>query len=454
MKKIYLFITTLLFCVIKINAQSHIYLTSPGQSNIYRINQDGTGEITIGSPINTPRGIELDISNNKMYFVDGGGDRIMTDDLGGTGRTVVVNTSEPVDLALDLSNQIIYFTDNVEGKIKRVNFEGTGLTDVITGLTTPNGIDFDESLGKIFWCDNSAKTINSVNSDGTNQQLLYTSTNSPAGLAIDKVNQKIYWTERSNDLLRSSNYDGSSVSTVLAIQASTGIAVDNLNNKIYWCENTSSSLKRVNFDGTDSETVYANTGLSGIALNINSVLPVELINFQGQLENKVIELSWSTASELNNLGFEIQKSTDGRNWNIIDFIKGQGTITEINEYQYQDFNPFSGTNYYRLKQIDFDGAFEYSKVISVEYGNSERSFNIFPNPSNGMINLQIDNLSNQRMNVKIFDNFGREVWASKLIESEADWRKEIEINGNGIYFVFAQIEDEIHYEKVIISNEK
>lgn len=185
-----------------------------------------------------------------------------------------------------------------------------------------------------------------------------------------------------------------------------------------------------------------------------TTLPVELISFEGRLLNEKITLQWITATELNNSGFEIQKSKNGRDWGAIAFVEGVGTITDTNDYAYQDVNPFSGINYYRLKQIDFDGAFEYSKVIAVEYNSSERSISVFPNPSSGLINLQIDNPSNQKMKIKILDSVGRIVWESKLVEGERNWKEAIGIEGSGIYFVSAQIGDEVYYERVLITDEK
>lgn len=215
------------------------------------------------------------------------------------------------------------------------------------------------------------------------------------------------------------------------------------------------TLTNFTLSGSTSNWVASGAGVSGNCSNVVcSALPVELMDFKGALGNDRINLIWKTASELNNSGFEIQKSKNGRDWQIIDFVEGQGTTTEFNEYQYEDLNPFSGINYYRLKQIDFDGAFEFSKVIAVEYDNSERSINVFPNPSNGLINLQIDNPSSQRMKIKISDNLGRKIWESELVEGESNWRKEIEIIGNGIYFVTAQIGNEIFYERAVITNEK
>lgn len=181
------------------------------------------------------------------------------------------------------------------------------------------------------------------------------------------------------------------------------------------------------------------------------ILPVELVEFKGKHSRHGIELLWRTANELANEGFEIQKSNNGRDWEKIGFVKGAGTATEIKEYKYQDINPFVGINYYRLKQVDFDEAFEYSNVIAIEYDNSVRNINIFPNPSNGIINLLIDNPLNQRMSICISDNLGRKIWKREWAEEESVWRKELEIEENGIYFVTAQIGNKISYERLIIT---
>ena len=263
----------LIFTINFVQAQSHIYLTSPGTSNIQRIDHDGTNAVTLIDRINTPRGIELDLANGKMYFVDGDARSVRSANLDGTGLNIIVTSSSAVDLALDLGGQIIYFTDPTAGKIRKVNFDGSGLSDVVTGLTNPLGIDVDVSQNLLFWGDRTDKTIHSVNTDGTNSQVIYTSANEPINLALDKVNQQVYWVERAGEYIRSTNYDGSNVSTIAPILTATGLAIDNLNGKIYWAENGSNSLKRMNLDGSVEETVFSNYGLSGIALNINSLLP-------------------------------------------------------------------------------------------------------------------------------------------------------------------------------------
>ena len=163
-------------------------------------------------------------------------------------------------------------------------------------------------------------------------------------------------------------------------------------------------------------------------------------------------MNWETASELNNSGFEIHKSNNGKDWETIDFAVGQGTTIETSTYQYEDLSPLIGANYYRLKQIDFDGAFEYSKVIVIEYKIDDNNISIFPNPSNAIINLQIDNPANQRLQIKILDNLGRIIKDSEIIEGENNWQQEMEIKEKGIYTIAIQIGNEIFYKRIVIAN--
>ena len=128
-----------------------------------------------------------------------------------------------------------------------------------------------------------------------------------------------------------------------------------------------------------------------------SALPVSLTYFQGRAIAEGSVLTWQTASESNNRGFEIERSTDGEKWEYLGFVEGHGTTGEAHpdsyrDYQFTDQQPNDGINYYRLKQIDFDGAFEYSNILSIEYqiSNSDSYRNklrIFPNPATDQLNI-------------------------------------------------------------------
>jgi hypothetical protein len=119
-----------------------------------------------------------------------------------------------------------------------------------------------------------------------------------------------------------------------------------------------------------------------------TALPVELLYFYGEKEGENVCLDWQTATELNNSDFEIEWSTDGINFEKIGEVAGNGTTTEIQFYDFLHKNPVNGFNYYRLKQVDFDGAFEYSEVITITMERlNDKIVNIFPNPVRNELNI-------------------------------------------------------------------
>ncbi|MBO9615553.1 MAG: T9SS type A sorting domain-containing protein [Dyadobacter sp.] len=120
-------------------------------------------------------------------------------------------------------------------------------------------------------------------------------------------------------------------------------------------------------------------GLKLVSYNYRNVaFPVTLISFEGKSQNDQTKLTWKTTSETNNQGFEIERSADARTFEKIGFVDGSGDTKENQFYHFTDVNPLSMA-YYRLKQLDYDGKFEYSKVIAVRAG--EGIVKMYPNPA-------------------------------------------------------------------------
>lgn len=128
-------------------------------------------------------------------------------------------------------------------------------------------------------------------------------------------------------------------------------------------------------DGSGENNLYFNN----LSIRTDNPLPVELANFDAKSTTSSINLYWTTLSEINNYGFNIEKSFNGINFETIGFVEGNGNSIEAIAYQFTDENPQNGLNYYRLKQIDFDGQFEYSNIISIDFEN-ENSISFYPNP--------------------------------------------------------------------------
>lgn len=178
-------------------------------------------------------------------------------------------------------------------------------------------------------------------------------------------------------------------------------------------------------------------------------LPVELNMFSGEKNGKTIDIYWQTNFEVDNSGFELQRSVNGRDWRTIHFLEASSIPNAVNDYRYQDNTPYLGLNHYRLQQIDLDGSSVFSEVIIIEFNAAENKVNVSPNPSGGLVQIQLINPSKQAIKVSVYDNLGRSIWESKLIENEPIWEKEININKTGVYFIKTQIGN-FNYSKQVV----
>lgn len=162
------------------------------------------------------------------------------------------------------------------------------------------------------------------------------------------------------------------------------------------------------------------------------VVPVELTSFTASVNGNNVTLNWSTASELNNRGFEIQRK-DADQYSTIGFVDGKGTTTEIQSYSFTDKNISSGFYSYRLKQLDFDGTFEYSNVIEVDV-TTPKQFELsqnFPNPFNPSTTISFNLAVDSDVQLKIFNVLGQEV--TTLVSSRiAAGRQQVGWDASGV----------------------
>lgn len=118
-------------------------------------------------------------------------------------------------------------------------------------------------------------------------------------------------------------------------------------------------------------------------------LPVEMLYFEGVEDRGVVDLDWATSTEIDNDYFEVQRSQDGRDWDVIGIVTGAGSTVEQQDYDFRDFKPYVGSSYYRLRQVDFDGQFEYTEIVLVTVNLEPISFNVYPNPVRDVFTLDI-----------------------------------------------------------------
>lgn len=140
------------------------------------------------------------------------------------------------------------------------------------------------------------------------------------------------------------------------------------------------------------------------------VLPVTLVSFRGMRMPEGNRLAWETASETDNKGFEIQRSHNAHQFEPIGFIPGNGDSKKLRTYSYTDYSPAAPITYYRLKQLDHDGKFDYSRIIAIKEGKPALS--IYPNPVKGQLNIKTSNRG-QAFNLK--DKTGLTVLESSVL---------------------------------------
>jgi hypothetical protein len=202
----------------------------------------------------------------------------------------------------------------------------------------------------------------------------------------------------------------------------------------------------------------ASFGTLATLANVYEIVPVELASFSASVIQGRIMLEWTTASELNNNGFEIERSVDGNTFATIGFVEGEGTTTEPNFYSFEDLSPFTEnfTIYYRLKQVDFDGNFSYSKTISVEFsmpGDFTLKQN-YPNPFNPSTIVEYNIQEAGLVSLKVYDVLGKEV-ATLVNEEKAVGNHNVTFDaGNlpsGVYFYTIRAGNFISTKKMMLA---
>jgi hypothetical protein len=195
--------------------------------------------------------------------------------------------------------------------------------------------------------------------------------------------------------------------------------------------------------------IYSTAWSNEATAYVPHVVPVELISFSSSVVDNDITFNWTTATETNNSGFEIerkqvgspQSSVDNLEWNQIAFVPGFGTTTEPKSYSFVDKNLSSGKYQYRLKQIDFDGTFEYSNTVEVEI-NSPTEFSLeqnYPNPFNPTTKIKFTIpavgdakfASPTNVILRVFDVLGNEV-ATLVNEEKPAGEYEVEFSINNL----------------------
>jgi choice-of-anchor B domain-containing protein len=196
------------------------------------------------------------------------------------------------------------------------------------------------------------------------------------------------------------------------------------------------------------------TGLYVLSFPPASPLPVEWGGFNARVEEQGIRLNWETITERDNAGFEVERSTDGRQFQTIDHIPAQGNSTSPQSYAALDRLPAPGLNYYRIKQLDFDGGYAYSQIASVSFYGKENSIRLYPTMVSvgDPVSISVGETYLSPALISVFDVAGALLYQTgvSLSQGENTWRWPAQLGGSGIYFVRIETPAGPHAFRVLV----
>lgn len=271
--------------------------------------------------------------------------------------------------------------------------------------------------------------------------------NTKAG-SISKVYEKSYW-----DVKRISG--SSNVSVSLGYNVPSGYITNQSKLRVaHW---NGSIWEDLGNGGTGGSLTVGTVATAGVVTNFSpftiasadasNPLPVKLVSFSAQKENETALLQWSTSAEMNSDIFEIENSPNAQDWQKIGEVKSAGERTKLSRYQFVDIKPMAGINYYRLKMIDLDGTFAYSRIESIKMSPATQTI-LYPNPVSEKLFIRTSSTTSA-IKIKLTNLNGVDL----LVANKSDLDHGINLSAlpGGIYLVKITMSDnQIETHKVFV----
>ena len=181
----------------------------------------------------------------------------------------------------------------------------------------------------------------------------------------------------------------------------------------------------------------------------NSSLPVELLFFTAETSDYWITLRWSTATEEHNAYFDIERSIDGIHFEKIGRVQGSGTSYNTQEYSFTDENPVGSTLYYRLKQVDYDGAFQYHNIVAVNFKRSSNDIDIFSVLGGHQIDVVLTTTSIETLEISIFDINGQLLKSLDYFNNYQRQTIDIRELQSGVYLLRAIVNGQVYSKSFV-----
>ena len=167
-------------------------------------------------------------------------------------------------------------------------------------------------------------------------------------------------------------------------------------------------------------------------------LPVKLLSFDAKLKNEEVLVTWATTSEVSNDYFEVQRSNDGKEFAALGKVNGKGNNNSRTSYSFTDFAPATGINFYRLKQVDFNGNSTVSKIVSVRLVSvADAMLSLSPNPVSDELNIKLDQIVGGDYLLQVFDIYGHQLVNKQVRATSAGLSENITLQGlpQGMYML-------------------
>ncbi len=322
----------------------------------------------------------------------------------GTQVQTVLNTSRQEYLG---PNADVYFYDQATGKLMARIANGSSFDYGCTQVVIDRNITSAGANAVAFWNNNTANYLMSKT------LRVIPTTNNPSG----NYQISLYYTQAEiNGWQTATGQNISSAQLVKVTNQITNVTpaapgaggVVTLSTPVITTLGTNTVL-----------TASFSNGFSGFGAGVAGLaLPVHLLDFKAKLVSNAVVLDWSTSSEINSYYFDVERSYDGINFTKAGTVNAAGNSSLSLQYSFNDPSVAQENNFYRLKQVDKDGKWEYSKVVSIRYQGKTNSFRVINNPFTDKIDIEFGKLPTGNLLIKLLDVTGKEVYRTTVAATD------------------------------------
>lgn len=436
----------------------HIYIANSGSANVSVIDgMTNTVTATIGVGL-VPTGLTLSPDGSRLYVANYLSNSVSVINT----TTLLVIATIPVGtfpFGIVANSTNLYVANSGSNNVMVINTTTNLVTHTIVVGTNPRGMAIINN--RVYVTNFNSNTVSVINTAGNNVSKTVDVGDKPFGISISPDGGKVFVANYGSDNITVITRPGNAVDATFPVSDNpfgpsplpVGVAVSadgsfliiaNSGTNQLWIADASTYAFVATVSTGSSPAAFGNFAAPTI-----TSFPVELTSFGAIYENGQVLLNWTTASELNNAEFEIQRSADGQAFESIGSTPGSGTTQLPQAYTYSDWDPIPDRNYYRLKQVDFDGQFTYSPIVEASISDlGIPILTLSPNPATDEVNLNWGT-AYSFATLSVYDALGR-LHIRKEANQQAYTRLDISRLTPGMYTVALNVGQESAVKRLLV----